>query len=114
MTDRVALAKFIEAGIATGRSPIACLQMLDAEELDAVIADFLKLNGSQFTVRVNLEEAGWALTNRKIECIKRVREIADCSLLAAKNFVEGTGELVVNAQQKDYLLRTFANALIID
>lgn len=113
MANRIAVAKFIEAGIATGRSPIACLQLLTTDELEVVLGDFLRFNGTQYVVRMNMAEDCWARDNNKIECIKRVRAITDCSLLESKRFVEGTGELGVNATQKDELRRVFGQAMLV-
>lgn len=114
MADRVAVAKFIEAGIATGRSPMTCLELLNDDELKIVIDDFLNRAGTQWTLEINLAERSWALENNKIECIKTVRRVAGLALKDAKEFVCGERAITVNDTVKNELIRLFGDAIAVN
>ena len=109
MEKRVAIAKYIESSLALGRSYIQALASLDYNELEIVITDFLGRSGTQYVVKLRQR-----VTADKVDTIKLVREITDCSLLHAKNFIEGSGELTVTDQQKNELGRVFLTNLVVN
>lgn len=114
MANRVAIAKFIEAAIATGRSNMTCLELLSDDELDIVIKDFLDRSGTQVYVKVNTAEACWALENNKVESIKTVRQITGLGLKTAKDFVCGDCKILVNDATKNELKRLFGDAIVVE
>jgi len=113
MDNRNAIATFINAGIAFGRTPAACLALLTEKELNTVVRVFLTQAGTRYTVRMNMDVSCWARENNRIESIKTVRRITSCTVEEARNFVVGSDSLSVASVQKDELLRVFGNALAV-
>ena len=109
MEKRIAIAKYIESCVALGRTQIQALASLDHDELEIVVSEFLRRSGTQYVVKLRQR-----VTADKIDTIKMVREITDCSLLHAKNFIEGSGELTVTDQQKNELGRVFLTNLVVN
>ena len=114
MADRVAVAKFIEAALATGRSTMTTLQLLSEDELKVVVDDFLNRSGTQWRVTVDKSEHCWALENNKIDAIKSVRHVTGATLKDAKDFVCGDRSILVNDTQKTELVRMFGSAIKVE
>lgn len=105
----VAVAKFVESAMNTGRSPIESLRLLTEEELTAVLTSFLKANGTQHVVKMK-----WVGSDRsKVDAFKAVREIiSNCNMVDARNFIRGDGELVITNQQLTDLRNHFGDMII--
>ena len=113
MDNRNAIATFINAGIAFGRTPAACLALLTEKELNTVVRVFLTQAGTRYKVSMNMDVSCWARENNRAESIKTVQRITSCTLVDAREFIFGNGNLSVASVQKDELLRVFGNALVI-
>lgn len=105
--NRVAIAHFLEGAMALGRSQLDSLRMLTDDELTIVVNEFLKDNGTQHEIGLRYKH------DDKIDAIKATRAVTDCSLLEAKNFVEGSNSLLVNTRQLAELRRRFGDAVVV-
>jgi hypothetical protein len=85
------------AALATGRTSRSVLEMLTEAETEAVVR--YMLDNAATTKVVHLSPAfgeSWTgFPERKIDCIKKVREITGSGLKEAKDFCEGHGHLTI-------------------
>lgn len=84
---------FIKAAQKIGRSNRSVIDMLENDELDAVLAAAIEprqtVSSADRNLKVARIENYWRI-DRKIEAIKQLKELLGYGLLETKQFVEGT------------------------
>lgn len=102
------VAKFLESGINLGRRPLDCLHLLTEDEITAVVNSFLRANSVQHTIRMTIGVSD----NDRLYSIKKIRElVSGIDLAKARDFVDGSGELTVTAQQLIAIRSNFSHIL---
>lgn len=123
MIDNNKLAALVQAALATGRSYRALWEMLNEDELEVIVCNFLDQEAPHYcTVKIE----GWqTLDDRKIEAIKAIRSMAvddeipgwaTIPLKMAKDFTEGQKITIYKktaSKINAYLKAQFPNATLI-
>lgn len=115
--DTKAVATMIEAAGRTGRTDRDILDMLTDGERREVLNGFCKLQSipkvvsvAPFKATIWLDHSQVSRIDRKIDAIKRVRDVIGsdkCGLKEVKDFVEGTSHLHVTSYQTLRELRNY-------
>lgn len=102
------VVKFLESGINLGRRPVDCLHLLTEDEITAVVTSFLLANTAQHKIRMTIGVSD----NERVGAIKKIRElVSGLDLAKARDFVNGSGELTVTAQQLIAIRSNFSHIL---